>query len=184
MNAIDIVLEEVAAMRGVSLNDLRASGGAKALTKPRQEAMYLARKLTLEANVEIGRRINRHDSTVCHAIHSIERRIDNVVGYGDELEAMGAAIMPRLRCAEVPVRTPLVDRVAALEACVQALAAQLAELAQIHSLTMREPVSAVLTAYRQFESDRYSGRERFAQQQLDRALKALQTTVEQKDIAA
>ncbi|WP_246217746.1 helix-turn-helix domain-containing protein [Jiella pacifica] len=46
------------------------------------------------------------------------------------------------------------------------------------------PVQAVIDAFRQFESDRFSARERFAQQQLDRALKALQTTVEQKDIAA
>ena len=46
------------------------------------------------------------------------------------------------------------------------------------------PVRAVLAAHRQFERDRFSGRERFAQQQLDRALRALQIHFDEKDIAA
>lgn len=49
---------------------------------------------------------------------------------------------------------------------------------------LQAPSRAVVEAFRQLESDRFSARERYAQQQLDRALKALQTIVEQKEIAA
>ena len=51
---------------------------SRPLARPRQMAMYLAKKLTSRSLPEIGRRFaNRDHTTVIHAVKTIEKLIDN-----------------------------------------------------------------------------------------------------------
>ena len=233
MNAIRTITAAVAEIRGVALEDILSDRRSQRLVRPRHEAMYFAKALTPASLPAIGRRMGGRDhTTVLSGIRRVEDRIASEAGYGDEIEAMGAAIRQKLpatgRFELVPPEDVDVEGLAArVEAAiaageqmtiyadqVAALAAQVLRLEQRLSAvtaaaeqqrtelseelteyrdalaiaaasTEDSPaVRAVLSAHRQFESDRYSSRERFAQQQLDRALKALQTHFVAKDIAA
>ena len=51
---------------------------SRPLARPRQMAMYLAKKLTTRSLPEIGRKFsNRDHTTVIHAVKTIEKLIEN-----------------------------------------------------------------------------------------------------------
>lgn len=54
--------------------DMRSARRAREVARPRQVAMYLARRMTARSLPEIGRRFgNRDHSTILHGIRQIER---------------------------------------------------------------------------------------------------------------
>lgn len=73
---------EVAALFGLAPSDLKGKSKARRITRPRQIAMYLARRLTPSAYKEIGEHFARNHSTVM----SGERTIRRMVGDGETVQ--------------------------------------------------------------------------------------------------
>jgi chromosomal replication initiator protein len=57
---------------GISSEELLGHCRARRLSKPRQVAIYLSRKLTKQSSLAISRRFNRDHSTVLYAVQTIE----------------------------------------------------------------------------------------------------------------
>lgn len=76
-----MISEFVGSQFKVSMKDMQSRSRKKALTFPRQVAMYLSRKHTSESLAEIGRIFNRDHSTVLHSIKKVTdlTRRDNSV---------------------------------------------------------------------------------------------------------
>jgi chromosomal replication initiator protein len=76
----------------VTRADLLSPRRARAIVRPRQIGMYLAKKLTSRSLPEIGRRFgNRDHSTVLHAVRKIEELMQ-----GDEKLAREVSLLSRL----------------------------------------------------------------------------------------
>ena len=74
---VDGILKAVSGMYSVKISDLKGPRRQKVLTVPRQQAMYLARKLTGLSYPEIGKRFGGKDhSTVIHAEKKVRRCIE------------------------------------------------------------------------------------------------------------
>jgi chromosomal replication initiator protein len=72
---IDIIKRTVADYYGISMNDLSAKKRTKALSDPRQVAMYITREITEYAITEIGEKFGKDHSTVSHACERIKRKL-------------------------------------------------------------------------------------------------------------
>jgi chromosomal replication initiator protein len=73
---VDIIKRTVADYYGVSFNDLSAKKRTKALSDPRQVAMYITRELTEYAWSEIGQAFGGRDhATVMHAYDKIKNKM-------------------------------------------------------------------------------------------------------------
>ena len=71
---IEIIKRHVANHYSLKLGDLTSRSNAQTIVRPRQIAMYLARKLTKSSYPEIARKFNKHYSTVIYAVNQIEGR--------------------------------------------------------------------------------------------------------------
>lgn len=81
---IDEIQRKVAEYYTVKLSDMMSARRAREVARPRQVAMYLAKKLTPRSLPEIGRRFGGRDhTTVMHAV----KRIDELCASDRELEA-------------------------------------------------------------------------------------------------
>jgi len=70
---IDEIQRKVADYYGLRLSDLLSERRAREVARPRQIAMYLAKKMTPRSLPEIGRRFgNRDHTTVMHAVKKVE----------------------------------------------------------------------------------------------------------------
>ncbi len=69
------ICDLVSAQFRVSIKDLQSRSRKKAITVPRQIAMYLARKHTEESLVDIGRIFNRDHSTVLHSVKVVTNKL-------------------------------------------------------------------------------------------------------------
>lgn len=220
MNAIMTIAREVARFRGVALKDLLSDRRDREIVRPRQEAMYCAKALTPASLPAIGRRLGGRDhTTVLHSVRITEARIAEEAGYGDQIEAMLAAIRGTLpgegtfelvAAVDIDVKeaaqrihqaiaagervsvyadevAAIAERMLRLEQQGEALQQQLREVsrpATAVTIVANGPmtplceaaVKAVLAAHTQLENDRFSGRERFSQAALERALTALKST--------
>ncbi|MCI4663740.1 MAG: chromosomal replication initiator protein DnaA [Neomegalonema sp.] len=79
--SIEEIQRKVSEHHNIPLNEMFSSRRARAVARPRQIAMYLAKKLTQKSLPEIGRKFgNRDHTTVMHAVKRI-----------DELRAMDCA---------------------------------------------------------------------------------------------
>ena len=65
-----IIVEEVAAPHGVTVEDVLGPSRSRPLVRPRQEAMYRVYDETSLSLLEIGRRFNRDHTTVLHAVQA------------------------------------------------------------------------------------------------------------------
>jgi chromosomal replication initiator protein len=86
--AVSDIQQVVAAHYEISLLDLLSRRRGKAVTRPRQVAMYLARHLTLLSLPEIGRRFDRDHTTVGYAVYTVDclmRHDDAMAKMVDEL---------------------------------------------------------------------------------------------------
>lgn len=67
------IQREVAAFFRISVAEMVSQHRARSVARPRQVAMYLAKKLTQKSLPDIGRRFgNRDHTTVIHAVRVIE----------------------------------------------------------------------------------------------------------------
>ena len=70
---IDEIIRKVADHYTLRISDLMSARRARAVARPRQVAMYLAKTLTTRSLPDIGRRFGGRDhTTVIHAIRKIE----------------------------------------------------------------------------------------------------------------
>ncbi len=71
---VDKIQNVVSNYFNISLNDMLSQRRSRPLARPRQLAMYLAKKMTTRSLPEIGRRFaNRDHTTVIHAVKTITR---------------------------------------------------------------------------------------------------------------
>lgn len=82
------ICELVSGQFNVSMEDLRSRSRKRAISGPRQIAMYLARKHTEESLVDIGRIFNRDHSTVLHAIKVVGQRVRRDTAIHAQLELL------------------------------------------------------------------------------------------------
>jgi chromosomal replication initiator protein len=71
---IKSVHEAVAYLFGLSVEELKQESSRRAITVPRQIAIYLAKQMTDESLPEIGRQFGKHHTTVMHSIAKIDQR--------------------------------------------------------------------------------------------------------------
>jgi chromosomal replication initiation ATPase DnaA len=89
------VLKATAEYFGTTADDLLSGGRTRLVTRRRQVAMYVARKMTGRSLCFIGRKIgDRHHTTVLHAVRAVRGLLD--AGDAEMVAAVGA-IMERLQ---------------------------------------------------------------------------------------
>ena len=75
---VDKILNTVSNYFNISLNDMLSQRRSRPLARPRQIAMFLAKRLTTRSLPEIGRRFaNRDHTTVIHAVKTITKLSEN-----------------------------------------------------------------------------------------------------------
>ena len=75
---VDKIQNIVSNFYNISINDMLSQRRSRPLARPRQIAMYLAKKMTTRSLPEIGRRFsNRDHTTVIHAVKTITRLSEN-----------------------------------------------------------------------------------------------------------
>jgi chromosomal replication initiator protein len=85
---IDEIIRKVADHYNIRMTDILSPRRARSVARPRQVAMFLAKKLTTKSLPEIGRRFGGRDhTTVIHAVRKIEelRSVDNQIAEDVEL---------------------------------------------------------------------------------------------------
>ena len=74
MITVDRIQNTVSNFFNISLNEMLSQRRSRPLARPRQIAMYLAKKMTTRSLPEIGRRFaNRDHTTVIHAVKTITK---------------------------------------------------------------------------------------------------------------
>jgi chromosomal replication initiator protein len=90
---IEEIKKKVAEHFGLKVADLESPNRARAIVRPRQIAMFLARLLTPRSYPEIGRRFgNRDHTTVMHAVETIQRLAGNEPNFAEEVEQLRLSI--------------------------------------------------------------------------------------------
>ena len=90
--SLEEIMAETARAYGVAKDDLRARSRKQSLVRPRQIAMYLARRYTDASLAEIGRAFSRDHTSVMYAIDVVERRIVEKPTLRYELEALAQRV--------------------------------------------------------------------------------------------
>lgn len=97
MSTIAMIAGEVARLRGVTVKDLLAHRRTTEIVRPRQETMYLAKRLTGASLPQIGRRLgNRDHTTVLHSARITEKRMAADPAYAKEVRAIEALVRTKL----------------------------------------------------------------------------------------
>lgn len=87
----------VAAYYGLTVNQLCGPERARIYSRPRQVAMFLARKMTGRSLPEIGRAFQRDHSTVLHSLGAVSTR--------DDMLAEALAVEEQMAGPQVVFRT-------------------------------------------------------------------------------
>ncbi|MCU0838324.1 MAG: chromosomal replication initiator protein DnaA [Rhodospirillales bacterium] len=86
---IDEIQRQVASHYNIRLSDMSSARRARAVARPRQVAMYLAKQLTTRSLPEIGRRFGGRDhTTVMHAVRKVEELITQDAAFAEDLELL------------------------------------------------------------------------------------------------
>jgi chromosomal replication initiator protein len=86
---IDEIQRRVAEHYNIRLSEMTSDRRARAVARPRQVAMYLAKQLTTRSLPEIGRKFGGRDhTTVIHAIRKIEELKSGDPGLAEDLELL------------------------------------------------------------------------------------------------
>lgn len=83
-----MISELVCGQFNVSVKDLQSKSRKRAVTVPRQIAMYLARKYTEDSLVDIGKTFNRDHSTVLHSIKVVSNKLVRDTSVNAQLEIL------------------------------------------------------------------------------------------------
>ena len=86
---IEEIQRRVAEHFNMKLADMHSERRARAVARPRQVAMYLAKQLTTRSLPEIGRKFgNRDHTTVMHAVRKIEELCSLDAGFSEDVELL------------------------------------------------------------------------------------------------
>jgi len=83
-----MISELVGGQFNVSVKEMQSKSRKKAVTTPRQIAMYLARKYTEDSLVDIGKVFNRDHSTVLHSIKVVSNKLIRDTSVNAQLEIL------------------------------------------------------------------------------------------------
>ena len=99
---VDKIQNVVSNFFNISLSEMLSQRRSRPLARPRQIAMYLAKKMTTRSLPEIGRRFaNRDHTTVIHAVKTIGRlseQDDEMKKYNADKKYFVRAIKDAVRC--------------------------------------------------------------------------------------
>jgi chromosomal replication initiator protein len=90
--SLEEIMAETARAYGLDAAALRSRSRKQSFTRPRQIAMYLARRYTQASLAEIGRAFGRDHTSVMYAVDVVERRIVERPQLRYELEALAARV--------------------------------------------------------------------------------------------
>jgi chromosomal replication initiator protein len=86
---VEEIQRRVAEHYSIRLTDMSSARRARAVARPRQVAMYLAKQLTARSLPEIGRRFgNRDHTTVMHAIARVSELIVRDAAFAEDVELL------------------------------------------------------------------------------------------------
>ena len=86
---IEEIQRKVAEHLAIRLTDMSSARRARAVARPRQVAMYLAKQLTQRSLPEIGRRFgNRDHTTVMHAVSRVGELMSRDAGFAEDVELL------------------------------------------------------------------------------------------------
>ena len=86
---IEEIQKRVAEHWNIRLSDMSSARRARAVARPRQVAMYLAKQLTSRSLPEIGRKFgNRDHTTVMHAVKVVAELIETDADFSERVELM------------------------------------------------------------------------------------------------
>jgi len=84
--SIDEIQKRVAAHFNIRVSDMHSARRARAVARPRQVAMYLAKQLTPRSLPEIGRKFGGRDhTTVMHAVKKIEQLCETDASFAEDV---------------------------------------------------------------------------------------------------
>jgi chromosomal replication initiator protein len=86
---IEEIQKRVAEHFNIRISDMHSPRRARAVARPRQVAMYLAKQLTSRSLPEIGRKFGGRDhTTVMHAVRKVEELRSTDSGFSDDVELL------------------------------------------------------------------------------------------------
>ena len=86
---IEEIQKRVAEHWNIRLSDMSSARRARAVARPRQVAMYLAKQLTSRSLPEIGRKFgNRDHTTVMHAVSRVSELIERDAAFAEDVELL------------------------------------------------------------------------------------------------
>ena len=86
---IEEIQRKVAEHYNIRLTDMASARRARAVARPRQVAMYLAKQLTSRSLPEIGRKFgNRDHTTVMHAVSRVTELMERDSGFSEDVELL------------------------------------------------------------------------------------------------
>jgi chromosomal replication initiator protein len=86
---VDDIQKAAAEHFGLKQADLVSERRTRAVARPRQAAMWLAKQLTTRSLPDIGRRFGGRDhTTVLHAVRKIEALVGNDNALAEEVESL------------------------------------------------------------------------------------------------
>ncbi|MBI1209328.1 MAG: chromosomal replication initiator protein DnaA [Azospirillum sp.] len=87
--SIDEIQKKVAEHYNIRLADMHSPRRARAVARPRQVAMYLAKQLTTRSLPEIGRKFGGRDhTTVIHAVRKVEELRQSDAAFAEDIELL------------------------------------------------------------------------------------------------
>ena len=92
VRSAQMVCDLVSSQFNVSLAEMRSKSRKKAVTFPRQVAMYLARKYTDSSLVDIGKVLHRDHSTVLHSIKVVSGKIVSDGSVSAQLDLLSSKV--------------------------------------------------------------------------------------------
>lgn len=86
---IEEIQKRVAEHFNIRMSDMHSARRARAVARPRQVAMYLAKHLTTRSLPEIGRKFGGRDhTTVMHAVRKIDELCENDLSLSEDIELL------------------------------------------------------------------------------------------------
>ena len=86
---IEEIQRKVAEHYNIRLTDMSSARRARAVARPRQVAMWLAKQLTQRSLPEIGRKFgNRDHTTVMHAVSRIHELMARDAAFAEDVELL------------------------------------------------------------------------------------------------
>lgn len=84
--SIESIQRYIADSYGLQLSDLQSTRRSRNIARPRQIAMYLAKKITGKSLPELGRKFMKDHTTVMHAIRKVDELISSDPKFKEEVE--------------------------------------------------------------------------------------------------